>query len=132
MYVWELDLKIKQFFLREPSEIIWRLKRIEELKIKKNWWAILAKGRSAHKIVSIRASLWDKIDFYRIIDKKKNKSSWNYWNLKKKVFHPLRYGQRKIIQLSSKNQFGKMQKKITQFLGKIPVSFEQWKARPPS
>lgn len=36
LYVWELDLKIKQFFLREPSEIIWRLKKIEELQIKKN------------------------------------------------------------------------------------------------
>lgn len=65
VYVWELDLKIKQFFLRERSEIIWRLKKIEELQIKEKWWAIKAKGRSAHLIVSIRASLQDKIDFYR-------------------------------------------------------------------
>lgn len=36
LYVWELELKFKHFFLREPSEIIWRLKKIEELQIKKN------------------------------------------------------------------------------------------------
>ena len=27
---------MKQFFFREPSEIIWRLKKIKELQIKKN------------------------------------------------------------------------------------------------
>ena len=37
---------MKQFFFRETSEIIWRLKKIKELQIKKKWLPIQAKGRS--------------------------------------------------------------------------------------
>lgn len=77
---------MKQFFFREPSEIIWKLKKIKELQIKKKW--LPSEGSIGHLIVSIRASLRDKIDFYRINDKKKSKLSWNYWNFLNKVFHP--------------------------------------------
>ena len=47
-----------------------------------------SEGSIGHLIVSIRASLQDKIDFYRINDKKKSKLSWNYWNFLNKLFHP--------------------------------------------
>ena len=79
---------MKQFFFREPSEIIWRLKKINELQIKKKMITNSSEGSIGHLIVSIRASLQDKIDFYLINDKKKSKLSWNYWNFLNKVFHP--------------------------------------------